>query len=135
MIRRPPRSTRTDTLFPYTTLFRSVPGGGTLSGLVAKDLKASFGNNPSIDALIDQALSQGDTLTSSQIQSLKDDIAGALSDSQADIEALRTTASTFVANTVVSGLPGGDQGNQANAHPDINESHTQEIRRTHVRNP
>src|SRR3546814_18166287 len=25
MIRRPPRSTRTDTLFPYTTLFRSRP--------------------------------------------------------------------------------------------------------------
>src|SRR3546814_3953965 len=25
MIRRPPRSTRTDTLFPYTTLFRSIP--------------------------------------------------------------------------------------------------------------
>src|SRR3546814_10187455 len=28
MIRRPPRSTRTDTLFPYTTLFRSVEHGG-----------------------------------------------------------------------------------------------------------
>src|SRR3546814_16926469 len=30
MIRRPPRSTRTDTLFPYTTLFRSGldPGAG-----------------------------------------------------------------------------------------------------------
>src|SRR3546814_1883864 len=28
MLRRPPRSTRTDTLFPYTTLFRSaVPAG------------------------------------------------------------------------------------------------------------
>src|SRR3546814_13614262 len=26
MIRRPPRSTRTDTLFPYTTLFRSTAG-------------------------------------------------------------------------------------------------------------
>src|SRR3546814_16048476 len=26
MIRRPPRSTRTDTLFPYTTLFRSREG-------------------------------------------------------------------------------------------------------------
>src|SRR3546814_13700956 len=26
MIRRTPRSTQTDTLFPYTTLFRSVPG-------------------------------------------------------------------------------------------------------------
>src|SRR3546814_1110717 len=32
MIRRPPRSTRTDTLFPYTTLFRSIPGGD-LSGV------------------------------------------------------------------------------------------------------
>src|SRR3546814_13509530 len=27
MIRRPPRSTRTDTLFPYTTLFRSIWAG------------------------------------------------------------------------------------------------------------
>src|SRR3546814_1416591 len=26
MVRRPPRSTRTDTLFPYTTLFRSIAG-------------------------------------------------------------------------------------------------------------
>src|SRR3546814_18072982 len=36
MIRLPPRSTRTDTLFPYTTLFRSQPGGvvrGQLRGL------------------------------------------------------------------------------------------------------
>src|SRR3546814_1633336 len=28
MFRRPPRSTRTDTLFPYTTLFRSLLFGG-----------------------------------------------------------------------------------------------------------
>src|SRR3546814_7870823 len=28
MIRRPPRSTRTDTLFPYTTLFRSERASG-----------------------------------------------------------------------------------------------------------
>src|SRR3546814_1262934 len=33
MIRRPPRSTRTDTLFPYTTLFRSHHGG--VDGAVA----------------------------------------------------------------------------------------------------
>src|SRR3546814_19061879 len=40
MIRRPPRSTRTDTLFPYTTLFRSfvaaldqVPGVRCVLGL------------------------------------------------------------------------------------------------------
>src|SRR3546814_2371705 len=32
MIRRPPRSTRTDTLFPYTTLFRSVVQGGPAEG-------------------------------------------------------------------------------------------------------
>src|SRR3546814_21080214 len=49
MIRRPPRSTRTDTLFPYTTLFRSVrPAGerdlradaGRLVGLVARAAEA-----------------------------------------------------------------------------------------------
>src|SRR3546814_11617333 len=32
MIRRPPRSTRTDTLFPYTTLFRSLRQSRGLSG-------------------------------------------------------------------------------------------------------
>src|SRR3546814_2258664 len=31
MIRRPPRSTRTDTLFPYTTLFRSIALGFALA--------------------------------------------------------------------------------------------------------
>src|SRR3546814_12499604 len=30
MIRRPPRSTRTDTLFPYTTLFRSADRGNAV---------------------------------------------------------------------------------------------------------
>src|SRR3546814_6880368 len=30
MIRRPPRSTRTDTLFPYTTRFRSPPASADL---------------------------------------------------------------------------------------------------------
>src|SRR3546814_7012908 len=36
MIRRPPRSTRTDTLFPYTTLFRSLAVAG-LSSLAIID--------------------------------------------------------------------------------------------------
>src|SRR3546814_5534271 len=38
MIRRPPRSTRTDTLFPYTTLFRSILAGrrpGAVDALAA----------------------------------------------------------------------------------------------------
>src|SRR3546814_16026155 len=34
MIRRPPRSTRTDTLFPYTTLFRSEPRPALAPGRV-----------------------------------------------------------------------------------------------------
>src|SRR3546814_12059906 len=34
MIRRPPRSTRTDTLFPYTTLFRSQGPGAQIDLLI-----------------------------------------------------------------------------------------------------
>src|SRR3546814_13330407 len=37
MIRRPPRSTRTDTLFPYTTLFRSKQGFGLPVAVWLKD--------------------------------------------------------------------------------------------------
>src|SRR3546814_5214203 len=38
MIRRPPRSTRTDTLFPYTTLFRSLLGRQRVRFQPASDL-------------------------------------------------------------------------------------------------
>src|SRR3546814_5189558 len=41
MIRRPPRSTRTDTLFPYTTLFRSA--GADLSYQLLPALTATVG--------------------------------------------------------------------------------------------
>src|SRR3546814_20240171 len=41
MIRRPPRSTRTDTLFPYTTLFRSLdPGSRFWRGCITARRKA-----------------------------------------------------------------------------------------------
>src|SRR3546814_8861225 len=36
MIRRPPRSTRTDTLFPYTTLFRSIDDEDAVEPLVPR---------------------------------------------------------------------------------------------------
>src|SRR3546814_6039839 len=70
MIRRPPRSTRTDTLFPYTTLFRSsrlhvlrcdfrqlhrhttgasVAHGGA-GGLIAHDDSRDCGRRPTADA-------------------------------------------------------------------------------------
>src|SRR3546814_2003720 len=45
MIRRPPRSTRTDTLFPYTTLFRSAKAK-TINKYLGKDfvVLASYGH-------------------------------------------------------------------------------------------
>src|SRR3546814_1364962 len=44
MIRRPPRSTRTDTLFPYTTLFRSLDVGRLVDDdRGAADLRAGAG--------------------------------------------------------------------------------------------
>src|SRR3546814_9054814 len=47
MIRRPPRSTRTDTLFPYTTLFRSIVAQVPITTMdllcVKADLEAHVG--------------------------------------------------------------------------------------------
>src|SRR3546814_1354356 len=43
MIRRPPRSTRTDTLFPYTTLFRS---SAWISGAAPGDGRSVTGTTP-----------------------------------------------------------------------------------------
>src|SRR3546814_11780606 len=49
MIRRPPRSTRTDTLFPYTTLFRSLRveggdvGGDDIAALVLRFIEREVG--------------------------------------------------------------------------------------------
>src|SRR3546814_16938219 len=54
MIRRPPRSTRTDTLFPYTTLFRSrrtAPGTDPRMGKRA----AGPGSSAAERQLLDQA--------------------------------------------------------------------------------
>src|SRR3546814_15420217 len=41
MIRRPPRSTRTDPLFPYTTLFRSLVAAGRLPNIEDIGLQAA----------------------------------------------------------------------------------------------
>src|SRR3546814_19198971 len=46
MLRRPPRSTRTDTLFPYTTLFRSpAMPQGAIEGSTEGDLSADAGGD------------------------------------------------------------------------------------------
>src|SRR3546814_2094244 len=46
MIRRPPRSTRTDTLFPYTTLFRSLCRQGVEFDLCHSGLCVMFTYRP-----------------------------------------------------------------------------------------
>src|SRR3546814_8493005 len=51
MIRRPPRSTRTDTLFPYTTLFRSAFGAAHL-GVAGNDVLMEF-DYPELYAPVD----------------------------------------------------------------------------------
>src|SRR3546814_6563175 len=68
MIRRPPRSTRTETLFPYTTLFRSETGlmetvRDVLAGLTpreAKVLRMRFGIDMNTDHTLEEVGKQFD---------------------------------------------------------------------------
>src|SRR3546814_14753420 len=59
MIRRPPRSTRTDTLFPYTTLFRSQTAaddraeGGEVRGDPVAGLGSAAGHPEACDDLVE----------------------------------------------------------------------------------
>src|SRR3546814_14895426 len=61
MIRRPPRSTRTDTLFPYTTLFRStkaeqrpiVPDGAPSPAKMSNTILLSFSERYLSAAILD----------------------------------------------------------------------------------
>src|SRR3546814_3166382 len=45
MILRPPRSTRTDTLVPYTTLFRSLGHGQRIDGLAGRAVDHDIGRS------------------------------------------------------------------------------------------
>src|SRR3546814_14027004 len=68
MIRRPPRSTRTDTLFPYTTLFRSrLRHGGRMVQKPAHLRRGEIGiehqSRPPLDRLLLPRLAQGGAMT------------------------------------------------------------------------
>src|SRR3546814_18587783 len=55
MLRQPPRSTRTDTLFPYTTLFRSDLDAGSERELVTRDRGPDdLADQPRLDAVLGQ---------------------------------------------------------------------------------
>src|SRR3546814_10984351 len=69
MVRRPPRSTRTDTLFPYTTLFRSprAPACGTRRRSIGKSPQQRAGRSASSDS---KALPVRSEEHTSELQSL-----------------------------------------------------------------
>src|SRR3546814_3916239 len=48
MIRRPPRSTRTDTLFPYTTLFRSSLRGDDITAAACREWRRQSACGPAV---------------------------------------------------------------------------------------
>src|SRR3546814_4505700 len=77
MIRRPPRSTRTDTLFPYTTLFRSFPDdyqGKEVAGKTAEFTitvkEVAEGVLPEVNAEFAKSLGQAE----GDVEKLKADI-------------------------------------------------------------
>src|SRR3546814_14271754 len=65
MIRRPPVSPRTDTLFPYTTLFRAIAG---LAGLAAHAL-----GRPRLLAVDDDEIGDVDALAPARFVVARDD--------------------------------------------------------------
>src|SRR3546814_18046403 len=56
MVRRPPRSTRTDTLSPYTTLFRSVDGTGASVQVVEGAVEVSTLDGGARDLILPGAI-------------------------------------------------------------------------------
>src|SRR3546814_2050033 len=72
MIRRPPRSTRTDTLFPYTTLFRSlvVDGVGDLVEDLERPVDGLVGDDEGREELDDLVLGARSEEHTSELQSL-----------------------------------------------------------------
>src|SRR3546814_3406518 len=74
MIRRPPRSTRTDTLFPYTTLFRSasdliseIDGDGKVL-FIGANCRKLFGVDP--EDIVGRTLGDRSEEHTSELQSL-----------------------------------------------------------------
>src|SRR3546814_2923217 len=75
MIRRPPRSTRTDTLFPYTTLFRSIEIAGNFVPVtpaqwrsrrdVAVDMTLGYGER---DKIVEDMLVADKVLSEKQVR-------------------------------------------------------------------
>src|SRR3546814_13819214 len=85
MIRRPPRSTRTDTLFPYTTLFRSISRSS--DPVAATDRITAPGGNPSVDVVSSYRVTRNLDVTAG-VRYKADDRLEPLTDARRDSQAV-----------------------------------------------
>src|SRR3546814_14397918 len=109
MKRRPPRSTRTDTLFPYTTLFRSaVTGSGELKivKLTAKRVELTMAGSGDLDV-------EGGTAESGEIH-----VTGS-----GDIDADRLVAQTLDVSVTGSGNVEANATGNERQSTRLNSSH------------
>src|SRR3546814_5396446 len=70
MIRRPPRSTRTDTLFPYTTLFRSQVVDDVLGADARGAVGAGVAGEADFADVLEEGIEQRSEEHTSELQSL-----------------------------------------------------------------
>src|SRR3546814_1057882 len=87
MIRRPPISTRTDTLFPYTTLFRSDADSDSDEYGRGDSISAAIAGDGSADATSDNSATSGDA-TSSNDGSCGDAMAGRSEEHTSELQSL-----------------------------------------------
>src|SRR3546814_15943373 len=109
MLRRPPRSTRTDTLFPYTTLFRSTLAGvrasatQTAAEIARGNVATAAGVNQNTAGTVAEIgnLLKGATTTTSQ-QSLEEQIAALVGSQTGNVRTSENVAGTSTQNTATN---------------------------------
>src|SRR3546814_18938489 len=98
MIRRPPISTRTDTLFPYTTLFRSLEADPAITHVVLVHCETSSGILNPVAEIAAVVAARGRKLLIDSMSAF-----GAL---PLEVEAIPYTAMVSSANKCIEGVPG-----------------------------
>src|SRR3546814_3806398 len=87
MIRRPPRSTRTDTLFPYTTLFRSDYIGAAIAKRFAREgflVKVGRRGGDKLQPLVDEIEAAGGRVAARGLDArIPDDVTAFLAEAEA----------------------------------------------------
>src|SRR3546814_12049831 len=107
MLRRPPRSTRTDTLFPYTTLFRSMTAEEKAQWGLPADVAYKMGpDGPVAIGGQDIHIKQGRPVPDSTAKRVE----SAVDQRESLNRALRNFKSDFAGNTVTGGLENWLQG-------------------------